>query len=79
MAQEVEQAAKDINYDFSGVNIPENANTTTYTLKYAEFVVPLVQAVKELNEKNKQLESENSSLRQEFEALKKLVQQKLKN
>ncbi|MGL4582972.1 MAG: tail fiber domain-containing protein, partial [Flavobacterium sp.] len=71
MAQEVEQAAKDINYDFSAVNIPDNKDVNTYTLKYAEFVVPLVQAVKELDEKNKMLE-------QEIKELKKLILEKVK-
>lgn len=39
--QEVEQAAKDLGYDFSGVDKPKNADDL-YGLRYAEFVVPLV-------------------------------------
>lgn len=46
IAQEVEAAAKNINYAFSGVDAPKNENDL-YALRYAEFVVPLVQAVKE--------------------------------
>lgn len=51
IAQEVEQAAKNVGYDFSGVKIPENTETEAYGLCYAEFVVPLVKAVQELNNK----------------------------
>jgi len=46
VAQEVEKAAKDLGYDFSGVDAPKNANDF-YGLRYAEFVVPLVKAVQE--------------------------------
>ena len=46
IAQEVEQAAKDAGYDFSGVAVPKKS-TELYTLRYAEFVVPLVKAVQE--------------------------------
>jgi len=48
IAQEVEQAAKAANYEFSGYDTPKN-EWGLYTLKYAEFVVPLVKAVQELN------------------------------
>lgn len=46
IAQEVEQAAKDCNYTFSGVDKPNNENDY-YSLRYAEFVVPLVKSVQE--------------------------------
>jgi hypothetical protein len=48
IAQEVEVAAKSIGYYFSGVDVPKNENDY-YGLRYAEFVVPLVKAVQELN------------------------------
>ena len=51
IAQEVEKAAADLGFDFSGVKVPENEKQA-YGLRYAEFVVPLVQAVKELSAKN---------------------------
>ncbi|MFT6881029.1 MAG: hypothetical protein ACJARG_001963, partial [Arcticibacterium sp.] len=51
IAQEVEKAAADLAFNFSGVKVPENENQA-YGLRYAEFVVPLVQAVKELSAKN---------------------------
>ena len=46
VAQEVEQAAQAIGYDFSGVDKPQN-EASLYGLRYAQFVVPLVKAVQE--------------------------------
>jgi hypothetical protein len=46
IAQEVERAAKETGYDFSGVDVPKN-DKDVYGLRYAEFVVPLVKAVQE--------------------------------
>lgn len=46
IAQEVEQAAKEVGYDFDGVQHPKN-DGDTYTLGYSTFVVPLVKAVQE--------------------------------
>ncbi|MDR2690730.1 MAG: tail fiber domain-containing protein [Dysgonamonadaceae bacterium] len=46
IAQDVEEIAKSIGYDFSGVDVDE---TGIYGLRYAEFVVPLVKAVQELS------------------------------
>lgn len=53
-AQDVEKAAKEIGYDFSGVDAPKN-ESDYYGLRYAEFVVPLVKAVQELSTKNDDL------------------------
>ncbi|MEO6734436.1 MAG: tail fiber domain-containing protein [Ferruginibacter sp.] len=47
VAQEVEQAAGDVQYDFSGIDKPANPNTP-YGLRYAEFVVPLIKAMQEM-------------------------------
>jgi len=49
IAQEVEQAAQEVGYDFHGVDKPKNENSH-YGLRYAEFVVPLVKAVQEQQE-----------------------------
>jgi trimeric autotransporter adhesin len=59
IAQEVEAVAKELGYDFSGVDKPKNA-TDLYGLRYAEFVVPLVKAMQEqqlqLNEMKKEMD-----------------------
>jgi trimeric autotransporter adhesin len=45
LAQDVEYAAKSINYSFNGVHNPKNGGL--YSLEYSAFVVPLVKAVQE--------------------------------
>lgn len=62
IAQEVEAATLKIGYSFSGLHVPENERDT-YSIAYAEFVVPLVKAVQQLNEKNNKLEEENKTLK----------------
>ena len=62
MAQEVEQAAKELGYEFNGVDVPKN-DKDFYGLRYAQFVVPLVKAVQELNEKLDQKQAENDQLK----------------
>ena len=49
IAQEVEAAAREVGFDFSGIDAPKN-NNDLYGLRYAEFVVPLVKAVQEQQE-----------------------------
>ena len=44
-AQDVEEAAKSINYSFSGVHNPKNGGLLS--IDYSAFVVPLVKAVQE--------------------------------
>ncbi len=46
IAQEVETAAQQVGYNFSGVDKPQDENGY-YGLRYAEFTVPLVKAVQE--------------------------------
>ena len=62
IAQDVEAAAKDCGYDFSGVVRPAN-ESSRYQLTYSEFVVPLVKAVQE---QQKEIEA----LRETVRALK---------
>lgn len=49
IAQEVEKAALETGFNFSGVDKPKNEEDF-YGLRYAEFVVPLVKAVQEQQE-----------------------------
>ncbi len=48
IAQEVEQVAQSIDYDFSGIDAPKNEEDR-YGLRYGQFVVPLVKATQELS------------------------------
>ena len=47
IAQDVEKAAEEAGYDFSGVQVPDNPEDL-YSLRYSDFVIPLVKAVQEL-------------------------------
>lgn len=48
IAQEIEEAVEEMSYTFSGVEAPQN-ESDHYSIRYAEFVVPLVKAVQELS------------------------------
>ena len=65
IAQEVEEAAKASNYDFSGVIPPEKGTDHgLYTMRYSDLVVPLVKAVQEQQEIIKQMKKELDDLRE---------------
>ena len=78
MAQEVEQAAKELGYEFNGVDAPKNEKDY-YGLRYSQFVVPLVKAVQELNEKLEQKQAENDQLRAMLLELEKRIAKLEKN
>jgi hypothetical protein len=64
-AQEVEKAAKELGYEFDGVNAPQNKKGY-YSVAYTQFVMPLVKAVQEQ-------QSMIEDLKKEIEELKKLI------
>lgn len=68
LAQEVEQAMENTGYVFSGVVKPENEQQT-YALRYAEFVVPLVDAVQQQQQIIEKLKMENEVVKETNEAL----------
>jgi len=70
IAQEVETAAKETGYDFSGVDKPKNENDL-YGLRYAEFVVPLVKAVQEQQAIIRLQQSQIDELKKAINQLKK--------
>jgi trimeric autotransporter adhesin len=72
IAQEVEKAANVSGYDFSGVQVPKNPNEL-YSLRYSDFVVPLVKAVQELSQKNDQQQKEIDELSQRIKKLEELL------
>jgi hypothetical protein len=61
VAQDVEKAAKELNYDFSGVDAAKN-DKDLYGLRYADFVVPLVKAVQELSKMNDEKDAKINEL-----------------
>ncbi|GHT53322.1 hypothetical protein FACS189446_0430 [Bacteroidia bacterium] len=72
IAQDVEESAKSIGYDFSGIDVDEKG---IYALRYAEFTVPLVKAVQELSARNESLEAVVVSLQGQVATLTELVNQ----
>ncbi|MCP4000191.1 MAG: hypothetical protein GY727_04690, partial [Gammaproteobacteria bacterium] len=56
IAQEVEELAGSLGYEFNGVDAPQHEQDV-YGLRYAEFVVPLVKTLQELHQRAKTLES----------------------
>ncbi|MEM0993982.1 MAG: tail fiber domain-containing protein, partial [Bacteroidota bacterium] len=76
IAQEVEAAAEQLGYDFSGVDAPQD-EADIYGLRYAEFVVPLVKAVQELSaevdQKDKRIAELEAQQAAELAAYKKLL------
>ena len=72
VAQDVEKAAKSLNYDFSGVDAAKN-DKDVYGLRYAEFVVPLVKAVQELSKVNDKKDSEINDLETRLSKLESIM------
>ncbi|GAB5400177.1 MAG: hypothetical protein Aureis2KO_17620 [Aureisphaera sp.] len=66
LAQQVEEVAQSLGYEFNGVNRPDDLNKDNYTVSYATFVVPLVKAVQEQ-------QSEIDHLKAEIQELKALI------
>jgi len=85
LAQEVEAAANDLNYDFSGVDAPDT-DQQAYGLRYATFVVPLVKATQEQQTEIRSLKSEirdqklvNEQLQNELDELRSMMEQIMGN
>lgn len=68
IAQEVESAAKAVNYEFSGIVKPAN-DSDFYSLRYSEFVVPLVKAVQEQQQMIESQKADIAELKAQVQAL----------
>jgi hypothetical protein len=73
IAQEVEKAANDVGYDFSGIKKP-SSDKSFYALSYADFVPPLVKAVQQLSKQNDSLKEINASLQSQMNEMKAAIQ-----
>ena len=62
VAQEVEMAAKELSFEFSGVDKPETKDGL-YGLRYDNFISPMVKAMQELSAKNDELQSQIDELK----------------
>ncbi|MDP4264984.1 MAG: tail fiber domain-containing protein [Bacteroidota bacterium] len=70
IAQEVEKAATETGYDFSGVDKPKNEKDL-YGLRYADFVVPMVKAIQEQQQTISDLQKQVEALMKKVEKLEK--------
>ena len=75
IAQEVEQAAKETAYDFSGIDKPAD-QTGFYGLRYGDFVVPLVKAMQEQQQMISDLQKKISVLEEQNKMLMQLLNKK---
>lgn len=76
IAQEVEQAAREIGFEFNGVDAPKG-NGDYYGLRYASFVVPLVKAVQEQQTLIKNQQDEIVQLKAELNTMKSDILKRL--
>lgn len=70
IAQDVEKVMKDLNLPFSGL---KKSDDGMYSLAYSDFVMPLVNAVKEQQSQIEALKKENEALKKGNEVLEALV------
>lgn len=64
IAQDVEKAAKESGFDFPGIDVPKN-DKEVYSLRYVDFIMPMVKSIQELK-------NENDALKEELKLLKEL-------
>ena len=69
IAQDVEQALKELGVNFSGL-ITDDDKDKTLNLSYSDFVLPLINAVQELYKRNQVLESTVNELKAKMEISK---------
>ncbi len=72
IAQEVEYTAKNLGFDFSGIDTPKNERDH-YGLRYAEFTVPLVKAMQEQQQIINDQQIQIDDLKSRIEALERIV------
>lgn len=73
IAQDVEALLDSMNIEFSGLVKPKN-ETDYYSIRYSEFVVPLVKAVQEQNDTINNLIEENRKLNERLTRLESIIE-----
>jgi len=69
LAQDVDKAAKNIGYDFSGID----KSGKIMGLRYSDFVVPLVKAVQELSKMNDEKDATIDGLQKQIDELRAMI------
>ncbi len=72
IAQEVEKAAIESGYDFTGVEKP-NTPDGLYSVRYTDFIMPIVKSVQELSATNEQLKKQNEELQTQIDELRAIM------
>jgi hypothetical protein len=74
LAQEVEKVCSELGYDFDGIHTPDPNNPTdNYSIAYSQFIMPLIKAVQELDERTAAQTADSSRSevsKEEFQQLK---------
>jgi len=78
IAQDVKETLDKLGMTFSGLAESDNEEKT-FNLSYAEFVIPLINSVKELNNKNQGQQNRIEDLQKEINELKYLVNSLIAN
>jgi hypothetical protein len=73
LAQEVEKAAKECSFEFPGLDVPEN-ESEVYSMRYVDFIMPLVKAVQELDAKSETQRVQIHEQRQLIQELLKRIE-----
>jgi hypothetical protein len=80
LAQDVEKAATESGFDFPGIDVPQNANEV-YSLRYTDFIMPLVKATQEqqviIETQQTEIESQRvvvENLQKQIDELRKLIE-----
>ncbi|WP_298118418.1 tail fiber domain-containing protein [Flavobacterium sp.] len=72
IAQDVEKSAKEIGFNFSGIDKPKN-ETDHYGIRYSDFIPPVVKAIQEQQEEIEKLKTENENLKKRLEILENII------
>jgi hypothetical protein len=71
IAQDVELLLNEMNLQFSGLVKPKN-DSDFYSIRYAEFVIPLINAIQEQQSQIEKLSTENEILKNEIKKIQQL-------
>ena len=70
LAQDVEKAAKESGFNFPGIDVPHN-DKEVYSLRYVDFIMPMVKAIQEQQVIIETLQKQNEALIKRIETLEK--------
>ena len=80
LAQDVEKAAHAAGFDFPGIDVPQT-NTDVYTLRYVDFIMPMVKAMQEQQgmiqaqqQQIAELKMQNAAFYKELQQIKALLE-----